>query len=293
MSDEILINATPVQTRVALVEGGVLQEIWVERRSHKGLVGNIYLGKVLRVLPGMQAAFVDIGLERASFLHVSDLVTLDENGVELRSEHEREIRSVVSEGQPVVVQVIKDPLGSKGARLTTHLSLSSRYLVYMPHARHIGISQRIEADAERDRLRALVEGVLQAQGIRESAGFIVRTAAEGVQREGIEADVGILLKLWASVAEAVRKASEPALLYEDLPLAQRTLRDQVRPGLEKIRVDSPEACERLAQFARQFVPGVADRIEQYAGERPLFDLYGVEDEIEKALGRRVQLKSGG
>ena len=293
MSDEILINATPVQTRVALVEGGVLQEIWVERRSHKGLVGNIYLGKVLRVLPGMQAAFVDIGLERASFLHVSDLVTLDENGVELRSEHEREIRSVVSEGQPVVVQVIKDPLGSKGARLTTHLSLSSRYLVYMPHARHIGISQRIEDAAERDRLRALVEGVLQAQGLRESAGFIVRTAAEGVEREGIEADVGILLKLWASVAESVHRASAPALLYEDLPLAQRTLRDQVRPGLEKIRVDSTEACEQLAQFARQFVPGVADRIERYAGERPLFDLYGVEDEIEKALGRRVQLKSGG
>ena len=177
MSDEILINATPVQTRVALVESGVLQEVWVERRSHKGLVGNIYLGKVMRVLPGMQAAFVDIGLERASFLHASDLVSLDENGVETRSDAEREIRAVVSEGQTVVVQVVKDPLGSKGARLTTHLSLSSRYLVYMPHTRHIGISQRIEAEEERDRLRGLVQQVLADAGQPEAGGFIVRTAA--------------------------------------------------------------------------------------------------------------------
>ena len=160
MSDEILINATPVQTRVALVEGGVLAEIYVERRSHKGLVGNIYVGKVMRVLPGMQAAFVDIGLPRASFLHVNDLVALDENGVETRPDEARDIRDVVSEGQSILVQVIKDPLGTKGARLTTHLSLSSRYLVFMPQSRHVGISQRIEDEAERDRLRALVEGVM-------------------------------------------------------------------------------------------------------------------------------------
>jgi len=293
MSDEILINATPVQTRVALVESGILQEVWVERRSHKGLVGNIYLGKVMRVLPGMQAAFVDIGLERASFLHASDLVSLDENGVELRSEAEREIRAVVSEGQTVVVQVVKDPLGSKGARLTTHLSLSSRYLVYMPHTRHIGISQRIEAEEERERLRGLVQQVLTDTGRPEAGGFIVRTAAEGVSREGIEGDVRILLKLWASVTEAARHASAPALVHEDLPLAMRTLRDEVRGNIEKVRVDSADVAERLARFAEQFVPEVAGRIEHYAGDRPIFDLYGVEDEIEKALGKRVQLKSGG
>ena len=293
MSEEILINATPVQTRVALVESGVLQEVWVERRSHKGLVGNIYLGKVMRVLPGMQAAFVDIGLERASFLHASDLMSLDENGVEVRSDAEREIRAVVSEGQTVVVQVVKDPLGSKGARLTTHLSLSSRYLVYMPHTRHIGISQRIESEEERERLRVLVQQVLADAGRPEAGGFIVRTAAEGVGREGVEDDVRILLKLWASVSEAARHASAPALIHEDLPLALRTLRDEVRGNIEKVRVDSAEVAERLARFAGQFVPEVAGRIEHYAGDRPIFDLYGVEDELEKALGKRVQLKSGG
>ena len=293
MTDEILINATPVQTRVALVESGVLQEVWVERRSHKGLVGNIYRGKVMRVLPGMQAAFVDIGLERTSFLHARDLVTLDENGIEQRTETEREIRTVVTEGQSVVVQVVKDPLGSKGARLSTHLSLSSRYLVYMPYTRHIGISQRIESEGERDRLRGLVEAVQAGLGLPGSGGFIVRTAAEGVPGESIESDVRILLKLWEAVAHASRHASTPALVYEDLPLALRTLRDQALGGLEKIRVDSKEVGESLIGFATQFVPEIAGRIEHYAGDRPLFDLYGVEEEIEKALCKRVQLKSGG
>ena len=293
MTDEILINATSVQTRVALVESGVLQEVWVERRSHKGLVGNIYRGKVMRVLPGMQAAFVDIGLERASFLHASDLVTLDENGIEQRTETERDIRALVTEGQSVVVQVVKDPLGSKGARLSTHLSLSSRYLVYMPHTRHIGISQRIESEGERDRLRGLVEAALAGLGLPGAGGFIVRTVAEGVPGESIESDVRILLKLWEAVAHTARHASTPALVYEDLPLALRTLRDQALGGLEKIRVDSAEVCAGLLGFANQFVPEIAGRIEHYAGDRPLFDLYGVEDEIEKALGKRVQLKSGG
>ncbi len=293
MTDEILINATPVQTRVALVESGVLQEVWVERRSHKGLVGNIYRGKIMRVLPGMQAAFVDIGLERASFLHASDLVTLDANGIEQRTETEREIRTMATEGQSVVVQVVKDPLGSKGARLSTHLSLSSRYLVYMPYTRHIGISQRIESEGERDRLRGLVEAAQAGLGLPGAGGFIVRTAAEGVSGESIESDVRILLKLWEAVADSARHASTPALVYEDLPLALRTLRDQALGGLEKIRVDSKEVCESLLGFATQFVPEIAGRIEHYAGDRPLFDLYGVEDEIEKALGKRVQLKSGG
>jgi ribonuclease G len=293
MGDEILINATSVQTRVALVESGVLAEIYVERRSHTGLVGNIYVGKVMRVLPGMQAAFVDIGLERASFLHVSDLVTLDENGVEVQRDEMRDIRAVVAEGQPVVVQVIKDPLGSKGARLTTHLSLSSRYLVYMPHTRHIGISQRIEDEAERDRLRALLESVLEELGMRDVAGYIVRTAAEGVGREGIESDLRFLRKLWTAVQGKAAGAVAPALVHEDLPLAMRTLRDLVRADLEKIRVDSESAFAQLREFAGQFVPEAVPRLELYSGDRPIFDLYSVEDEIEKALGRRVQLKSGG
>ena len=293
MSEEILINSTPVQTRVALVESGVLQEIYVERSSHKGLVGNIYLGRVMRVLPGMQAAFVDIGLERASFLHASDLVTLDSNGVEVRSDETRDIRDLVCEGQSVVVQVVKDPLGSKGARLTTHLSLSSRYLVFMPYTRHVGISQRIEQESERERLRALVESTAAADGGAAPGGFIVRTAAEGVEREGIEGDMRFLVRLWGSLRERIALAGAPTLVHEDLPLAMRTLRDLVRPDLEKIRIDSTENFERLREFAGQFVPEAVERLELYQGDRPIFDLYSVEDEIEKALGRRVQLKSGG
>ena len=294
MSEEILINSTPVQTRVAVVESGVLQEIYVERSSHKGLVGNIYLGRVMRVLPGMQAAFVDIGLERASFLHASDLVTLDANGVEVRSDETRDIRDLVCEGQSVVVQVVKDPLGSKGARLTTHLSVSSRYLVFMPYTRHIGISQRIEDEAERERLRALVERAMaESDGGQVPGGFIVRTAAEGVGFEGVESDMRFLVRLWGSLRERIARASAPALVHEDLPLTMRTLRDLVRPDLEKIRIDSTENFERLREFAQQFVPEAVERLELYQGDRPIFDLYSVEDEIEKALGRRVQLKSGG
>ena len=293
MSEEILINSTPVQTRVALVESGVLQEIYVERSSHKGLVGNIYLGRVMRVLPGMQAAFVDIGLERASFLHASDLVTLDSSGVEVRSDETRDIRDLVCEGQSVVVQVVKDPLGTKGARLTTHLSLSSRYVVFMPYTRHVGISQRIEQESERERLRALVENIAAAEDSAAPGGFIVRTAAEGVEREGIEGDMRFLVRLWGSLRERIALAGAPALVHEDLPLAMRTLRDLVRPDLEKIRIDSTENFERLREFAGQFVPEAVERLELYQGDRPIFDLYSVEDEIEKALGRRVQLKSGG
>ena len=291
MSDEILINSTPVQTRVAVVESGILAEVHVERRNHKGLVGNIYLGRVMRVLPGMQAAFVDIGLGRASFLHVSDMVTLGSDGLEIRSDETRDIRDIVCEGQSVVAQVVKDPLGTKGARITTHLSVSSRYLVFMPHTHHVGISQRIEDEAERDRLRALVEEL--AAGLGVGGGFIVRTAAEGVGAEGLDADMRFLLRLWASVRENTARVSAPSLVHEDLPLAMRTLRDLVRPGLEKIRIDSTENFEKLRQFAEEFVPEAVGLLELYQGERPIFDLYSVEDEIGKALGRRVQLKSGG
>ena len=293
MSEEILINSTPVQTRVAVVDSGVLQEILIERSSHKGIVGNIYLGKVMRVLPGMQAAFVDIGLERASFLHVNDMVTLDADGVEVRSEESRDIRDVVSEGQTLMVQVVKDPIGTKGARLTTHLSVSSRYLVFMPQSRHIGISQRIEDDDERSRLKMLVESVVQEEYTDRIGGFIIRTAAEGVERAAIESDARFLVRLWNKLGQRDTARTAPALVHEDLPLTLRTLRDVVRPSVEKIRIDSNENHERLRDFAAEFVPEAVSKIEMYSGDRPIFDLYGIEDEIEKALSRRVQLKSGG
>ena len=271
MSEEILINSTPVQTRVALVESGVLQEIYVERSSHKGLVGNIYLGRVMRVLPGMQAAFVDIGLERASFLHASDLVTLDANGVEVRSDETRDIRDLVCEGQSVVVQVVKDPLGSKGARLTTHLSLSSRYLVFMPYTRHVGISQRIEQESERERLRALVESVAAAEGSAAPGGFIVRTASEGVEREGIEGDMRFLVRLWGSLRERIALAKAPALVHEDLPLAMRTLRDLVRPDLEKIReCHVLFVCPSEGPFLRRILPSLRDDGILTVGDVPTF-----------------------
>ena len=218
-------------------------------------------------------------------------MTLGADGLEVRGDETRDIRDIVCEGQTVVAQVVKDPLGSKGARVTTHLSVSSRHLVFMPYTRHVGVSQRIEDDGERERLRSLVEKAAAELGV--SGGFIVRTAAEGVGAEGVAADMRFLVRLWGAVRERIALASAPALVHEDLPLTMRTLRDLVRPGLEKIRIDSTENFEKLCEFAGEFVPEAVDRLELYQGDRPLFDLYGVEDEIEKALGRRVQLKSGG
>jgi len=294
MSEEILINVTPMETRVAVVENGMVQEIYIERTQHKGIVGNIYKGKVVRVLPGMQAAFVDVGLERASFIHTSDFAVLNEQGVEDRALVTEQIRDLVHEGQKLIVQVVKDPLGTKGARLSTHLSISSRYLVYMPHTRHVGISQRIEDEGERERLRALVETGLaldNAQGIK--GGYILRTAAEGAGAEEIIADMRYLQRLWVSFDKRCAEVAAPGIIYEDLPLYLRALRDMVRPHVEKIRVDSRETMQKLMAFAEEFVPEALEKLEWYPGERPIFDLYGIEDEIQKALGRKVQLKSGG
>ena len=294
MSEEILINVTPMETRVAVVENGMVQEVYIERTQHKGIVGNIYKGKVVRVLPGMQAAFVDIGLERASFIHSSDFAVLNEQGIEDRALVTEQIRDLVHEGQQLIVQVVKDPLGTKGARLTTHLSMSSRYLVYMPQTRHVGISQRIEDDAERERLRALIDQGLTLEDMRGiKGGFILRTAAEGAGEEEIIADMRYLQRLWLSFEKRCVEVSAPGIIYEDLPLYLRALRDMVRPHVEKIRVDSRETMQKLSAFAEEFVPEALDKLEWYPGERPIFDLYGVEDEIQKALGRKVQLKSGG
>lgn len=285
MSDEILINVTPPETRVAFVENGVLQEVLIERTSRRGLVGNIYKGKICRILPGMQAAFVDIGLERAAFLHISDLSAGDREKTDTD-----QIELIFRDGQEVVVQVVKDPIGAKGARLSTEISLPSVYEVYMPYSRISGVSQRIECEKERSRLRHIVEAF---QKEHATGAFIARTAAEGIDEAALRSDMLFLLKLWNSIAQRNRTAKPKTLLHEDLPLNMRVLRDLHRAKVEKIRIDSRETHGRLNKFAKEFVPDLAPLIEHYAGERPLFDLYGVEDEIQKALERRVVLKSGG
>ncbi|WP_136067022.1 ribonuclease G [Modicisalibacter radicis] len=288
MSGEVLINLTPMETRVAVVENGVLQEAFIERSRRRGIVGNIYKGKVVRVLPGMQAAFIDIGLERAAFIHANEVLPPN-----TPSDEQVSISQLLQQGQSLVVQATKDPIASKGARLTTHLSVPSRYLVYMPDSPHTGVSQRIEDDAERERLRTLVEGCLADQEQTVAGGFIIRTAAEGVGAEELITDMQFLLRLWRKVDERKLTAATPSRIYDDLPLFIRTLRDVMRDDIEKVRIDSRENYQRLIEFAEEFMPNVVERVEYYPGERPIFDLFSVEDEIHKALGRKVQLKSGG
>ena len=287
MSEEILVNVTPPETRVAVVENGVVQEIIIERIDRRGLVGNIYKGKVCRVLPGMQAAFVDIGLERAAFLHATDIRQRDGDD----DERSGDITALVREGGEVVVQVVKDPLGSKGARLTTNLSIPSRYLVYMPSLESAGISQKIEDEAERRRLRQIIDSFGGATSI--AGNFIARTAAEGVSEETLAADMKFLSRLWQDIQERRQQSPAAQLVHEDLALSLRALRDLVTPEVERIRVDSRESWQKAQQFARKLIPDLAVQIEYYPGARPIFDLYGVEDEIQKALERKVELKSGG
>lgn len=290
MSEEILINFTPMETRVAVVENGVVQETYVERTANKGLVGNIYCGKVVRVLPGMQAAFVDIGLEKAAFIHANDFAkTTKDDGEESTT---ADIRDLVSEGQMVMVQVVKDMISTKGARLTTELSIPSRYLVLMPYSSHIGISQRIESEDERSRLKGIIENQLAELEVT-GIGLIARTVAEGVGDEEVRQEILFLLKLWKSIAKRIQYTSKINCIHEDLPLYLRTIRDLVRPQVEKVRIDSRETFAKVSEFVEEFVPNIETKLEHYPGERPIFDLYGVEDEIQKALERKVQLKSGG
>ncbi len=290
MSEEILMNITPMESRVALVENGVLQEVYVERYRSRGIVGNIYKGKVVRVLPGMQAAFVDIGLERAAFIHASEIY---ERGDKNSEGQEPGIVELVHEGQALVVQVTKDPIGSKGARLTTHISMPARYLVFMPHNTHVGISLRIEDTEERDRLRQIVEQMMAKAEQTEKGGFILRTAAEGIGENEILADILFLHRLWETVEEQRKVSKAPSCIYEDLPLHLRTMRDLVEPDIEKIRIDSEETFNKVTKFVRKLVPHLDGRVEFYRGERPIFDLFSVEDEINRAMSRRVELKSGG
>ena len=293
MSEEILINVTPRETRLALIENGLLQEIYLERRSRSGYVGDIFLGKVVRVMPGMEAAFVDIGLERAAFLHSADIAPIGADGLEVKDDNPLDISLLLREGQLIVVQVAKDPIGSKGARLTTHLTLPSRHLVFLPRNLHMGISQRLEDEEERNRLQALLETCVEQESMRDKGGFIIRTAAEGATEQELLEDIRFLRKLWAAVERRIGKSKDIRVLYRDLPLYLRAVRDLITPGIEKIRVDTKDAFEEITTFVQDFIPEFKDHIELYAGERPIFDLYGIDDEIDKALGREVKLKSGG
>ncbi|WP_303785711.1 ribonuclease G [Azovibrio restrictus] len=290
MSEEILINFTPQETRVAVMAQGVVQELHIERTASRGLVGNIYLGKVSRILPGMQSAFIEVGLERTAFLHVADIWQPRETGGEHGREVHKPIEKMLSEGQSLLVQVIKDPIGTKGARLSTQISLAGRMLVYLPQEKHIGISQRIEDEAERESLRTRLTALVPED---EPGGFIVRTMAETASDGELVNDIAYLRKLWSDIRDKARVSGAPTCLYRELHLAQRVLRDFVNPETTRIVIDSRENFQKLQSFAAEYTPAVSPLLEHYTGQRPLFDLHGVEDEIEKALARRVELKSGG
>ncbi len=292
MSEEILINVTPQETRVAGMHSGVAQELHIERAATRGLVGNIYMGKVARVLPGMQSAFVEVGLERAAFLHVADIWEERQNGHdgETAKAAHKPIEKILAEGQPLLVQVVKDPIGTKGARLSTQISIAGRMLVHLPQDPHIGISQRIEDEGGRALLREKVQQMLPAD---EKGGYIIRTMAETATDAELLNDIQYLRKLWQDLRAKSTSSPAPSLLYQDLSLAQRVLRDLVDENTKRILIDSRENFIKLQAFARDYTPNVLARLHHYTGERPLFDLYNVEDEIEKALARRVELKSGG
>jgi len=293
MSSEILVNVTPDETRVAVVENGVVQDIYIERTRKRGLVGNIYFGTVSRVLPGMQAAFIDIGLERTGFLHVSDIPDEHKENNGNGDKSQLSISDFLQDGQNIIVQVVKDPLGTKGARLTMQLSFASRYLVMVPEPAtgNIGISQRIDDEDERQRLKDIVRSAAEQEN--DTSGYILRTAAEGADETDIHDDMDFLKKIWDLICERKQTASSGEVLHEDLALSMRTLRDLVTSDTEKVRIDSRDTYQRSVDFAIKFVPEVASLIEYYPGERPIFDIFSVEDEIQKALHRKVQLKSGG
>jgi ribonuclease G len=301
VSEEILINVTPRETRVGVVENGMLQEVHVERASKRGYVGNVYKGRVQRVMPGMQAVFVEIGLDRAAFLHASDIVRPPAAASAESAEtggngngHIPSISELVHEGQEIVVQVVKDPISTKGARLSAHLSIPSRYLVLLPYARTLGISARIEDETERQRLKDALNPLIGEESPGGGRlGYIVRTNAEGQSAESLAFDVAYLGKVWRVVQENIAKAKVGERVYEELSLPLRSLRDMLDDDIEKVRVDSRTTFEQVVKFVHKFMPQLDDRIEHYDGERPIFDLYGVEDEMQRALKKEVPLKSGG
>ena len=288
MSENLLINITPQETRVALILQGAVQELHIERTLSRGMAGNVYLGKVVRVLPGMQSAFIDIGLERAAFLHVADI--WEARGHDGHGGTPIPIERLLFDGQSITVQVVKDPIGTKGARLSTQISIAGRMLVYLPQDSHIGISQRIASETERELLRSKVQKLMQTD---EKGGFIIRTMAEDASDVDLEMDVAYLRKTWSTIMQQAKTQPAPSLLYQDLNLAQRVLRDFVCDETASIQIDSRENFQKLKEFGAIYTPSVLSKFVHYTGERPLFDLYGVEEEIQRALGRRVDLKSGG
>ena len=288
---EILVNVSPRETRAALIENGSVQELYIERTSRRGIVGNLYKGRVSRVLPGMQAAFIDIGLERTAFLHVGDIASAVPPEAEGGTPPPEDISRHVMPGQDILVQVLKDPLGTKGARLTTFVSLPSRFLVYLPFGRGVGVSARIEDEETRERYRALVREL--AASSPGEGGYIVRTAAHRSPPEALRADMLYLARLWEHVRQGCLQAATGTLVHADLPLGARMLRDELGPDVRRVLVDSAAECARMRQFAAAFMPEAVERVEHYAAARPLFELHGVEEEIARDLDRKVQLKSGG
>ncbi len=290
MNREILINVNQRESRAAVLDSGVLQEIYIERASRRGLTSNIYKGKVSRVLPGMQAAFIEIGLQRTAFLHARDIHQKVAVGNDLQDLPPGNIDDLVNEGNDILVQVVKDPLGTKGARLSTYITLPSRFLVYLPKGSGVGVSTRIEDPDERQRLRELVQGFIDENS---RGGFIVRTAAEGAGFDELRADMVFLQKLWDVISEKALRTKVGKLVHEDLELPLRILRDVTGREISRVLVDSENIFEKMREFSRMFIPEMLPKLELYAEERPVFDLHGVEEEIQKALDRKVLLKSGG
>ncbi|HEX9874819.1 MAG TPA: Rne/Rng family ribonuclease [Deferrimonas sp.] len=303
MAKELVINTTAHETRVALLENGHIAELYIERNRERGIVGNIYLGKVIRVLPGMQAAFVDIGLEKAAFLYVADVLDemeAVEQLIEGRNQHgnasgeddERPplppIEELLQEKQEILVQIAKEPIGTKGARITAHISLPGRHLVYMPTVDHIGISRRIDNEEEKDRLRRIIENIRPP-----GTGFIVRTASEGKSEEDLVSDMGFLIGLWEEVVRNRENRSAPSLIHSDLDVTSKVLRDTLTEEVDRIVVDTKEEYEKIVRFIDTFVPKLKYAIELYEDDEPIFDAFGLEIEIARALGRKVWLKSGG
>jgi ribonuclease G len=317
MSQDILINWSPQETRVAVVEQGAVQEVHLERTLERGLVGNIYLGKVSRVLPGMQSAFIDIGLDRAAFLHVADLMP----NIAAKHATPRErpaavppadsdaapigatakllapnpvlpIERQIFEGQALMVQVLKDPIGTKGARLTAQISIAGRLLVFLPQDNHIGVSQKIPP-AQREALRQRLVRLTATPDGSPAGGFILRTNAEDATDEELVEDTAYLRKTWLRIKEAATRQPSATLLHEDLNLMQRVLRDLVGADTQSIRIDSREQHGLLTRFAAEFMPDTVAKLQHYSGERPIFDLFSIDEDIARALSRRVDLKSGG
>jgi ribonuclease G len=304
MKREIFINSTPQESRIAIMEDGILAEFLVERKQERGIAGNLYKGKVARVLPGMQAAFVEIGMEKAGFLHASDFFDIPEDvqliassGDEVEFENPPKpppsarrlpLEKRISAGEEILVQVAKDPLGTKGARVTSHVSLPGRYMVFMPNTKHIGISRRIEGEEERKRLKEIAHWLGTADG-----GFILRTACEGRSKREIQRDLRFLTKLWKRIQQKAETAAAPVIIHQDLDLITRTIRDFFTPDTEKVVVDSAKDHRRIVDFVRNFMPRLRSKIVLYSDSEPLFDRYAIEEKIEKALDRRVWLRSGG